>query len=73
MRMGKTQKRMRNERWMIEKKYCLTWMEGGNRGHRIELKEGRVNTYKTKDGNFLFGTRERANEGMIFLTLSYRF
>ena len=48
-------------------------MEGGNRGHRIELKKGRVNTYRTKDGNFLFGTRERANEGMIFLTLSYRF
>ena len=44
MRMGKTQKRMRNERWMIEKKYCLTWMEGGNRGQRIELKEGKVNT-----------------------------
>ena len=43
MRMGKTQKRMRNERWMIEKRYCLTWMEGNNRGQRIELKEGRVN------------------------------
>ena len=40
MRMGKTQKRMRNERWMIEKRYCLTWMEGDNRGLRIELKEG---------------------------------
>ena len=51
MRMGKTQKRMRNEkkrmrneRWMIEKRYCLTWMEAGNRGQRIELQEGRVNT-----------------------------
>ena len=44
MRMGKTQKRMSNERWMIEKRYCLTWMEGDNRGQKIELKEGRVNT-----------------------------
>ena len=71
MRMGKTQKRMRNERWMIVKRYCLTWMDGDNRGQRIELNEGRVQ--RTKDGNFLYGTRERANEGMIFLTLSYRF
>ena len=31
MRMGKTQKRMRNERWVIEKRYCLTWMEGEDR------------------------------------------
>ena len=44
MRMGKTKKRMRNKRWMIEKRYCLTRMEGDNRGQRIELKEGRVNT-----------------------------
>ena len=29
---------------MIEKRYCLTWMEGDNRGQRIQLKEGRVNT-----------------------------
>ena len=47
---------------MIEKRYCLTWMEGDNRGQRIELKEGRKSEYI-----------ERANEGMIFLTLSYRF
>ena len=32
MRMRKTQRKMRNERWMIEKRYCLTWMDGDNRG-----------------------------------------
>ena len=45
MRMGKTQKRMRNGRWMIEKRYCLTWMEGDKRARTEDRAKGGKSEY----------------------------
>ena len=34
--MGKTQKRMRNDRWMLEKRLCMTLVEGDIEDRAIE-------------------------------------
>ena len=73
MRIEKTQKSTRNERWMVENRMIMFNM---GRGRRIDdrAKKGR-SEYKERGMRivkvYMEGEGGRQNEGIKFLTLSY--